>query len=269
MSVTSAIFQRYDDDILRDAAWSGTAPSTSYSLSTFGLKNPAARVRWGTTTVTVTATVSSAIGDIFVLPMHNLTPGGTTVLKITNGNGFDSGFIVIPALQANGFPPTLVVDLTALASAATRTSTTWNIVITGNAANVILGAAILIYGGKTSLLNNAAGHNFMWAGYTEREHHCTDEVRNQYGTRYIDDHATAYRTVDVQLAATAAGVSEARDWYRGCHGAGRPGLFWPDPTVPDGYFGTWQPDFAVGHVYSNYHPIQVTFEELAKGQSIA
>lgn len=269
MAVTPAIFQRYDDDILRDAVWSGTSPSTSYSLATLGLKNPAARVRFGATSATVTATVLSARGDILVIPMHNLTPGSSAVLTITNGAGLSQA-IPIPALQANSYPATLVVDLSLLVPlAATRTSTVWNFVIAGNAANIILGGAILLYGGKTSFLGNAAGDNFQWAGYTERELHYASEVENEYGTRYIADRAAASRSVDVQIAANAAGLIEVRDWYRGCHGRGLPGFFWPDPTVADGYFGLWQREFSVGHVYANYHPVQVTFDELAKGQTIA
>ncbi len=272
MAVNPAIFQRYDDDILRDAVWSGTAPSTSYSLATLGSKNPAARVRFGATSATVTATITSARGDIFVLPMHNVTPGSSTIIKVTNNNGFDSGFLTVPALQANGLPPTLTVDLTGMASAATRTATVWNVVITTNGANVILGGAIAIYTGKTTFTSNAHSNNFLWDGYTDRERHYTRETMNEYGTRYLVDYGTASRSVDVQIAATLAGLSEFRDWFRGCHGNGLPGLFWADPSVADSLFGTWQPEFAVQHqphISQNFHRLSVTFDELAKGQALA
>ena len=260
MAKIPAIYARYADNILLGVTPTGTAPSTSYSLATLASLNPAARVKWGVKTVTITFTISSAQGDILVLPMHNLDPGAS-VLTLTNGAGFSQA-ITIPALQANGLPPTVVVDLTLLAG--TRTSTVWNLVIINNSVNVTLGGCIAIYGPKRSLTGIAASDNFALE-YHERETANVLETANEYGTPYLQDYETVNRQVDVVINGNAS-WSTIRDWFRSNHGRARPSLFWPDPNVVDGYFGRWQPTFDVDHRLPSYHPITLTFDEWPKGK---
>jgi hypothetical protein len=263
--MASAIFQRYTDNILLGVTPTATvAPSTSYSLATLATLNPAARVRWSVKTVTITFTISSAQGDILVIPMHNLDPGAS-VLTLTNGAGF-SHAITIPAVQADGFPPTLVVDLTSFSS---RTSTVWNLVIVSNSVNVTFGGCIAIYGPKRSFLGQAVGDNFAW-GFHESETPNVLDVANEYGTPYVQDYGTVNRKIAVDLRASSpSGLTAIRDWFRANHGRARPSLFWPDPTsTTSGLFGRWSNTFDVLQQMETYKPISLTFDEWPKGQAL-
>ncbi len=259
--MTSAIYARYDDNILLGVTPTATvAPDTSYSLSTLASLNPATRVRWSVKTVTVTFTITSAQGDILCIPFHNLDPG-SSVLTLTNGAGF-SHAITIPAMQANGLPPTLVVDLTLLSG--TRTSTVWNLVIASNSVNVTLGGCVAIYGKRTFLSSVVGGH--FAVDFHERETSQVIEATNEYAIPYVTDLGTVIRQIDVLVRANGAtGLTAVRDWFRANHGRGRPSLFWPDPAVTDAYFGRWQSTFDVQNTQSNYRPIQITFDEWPKG----
>ncbi len=261
MAKIPAIFARYDDNILLGAAITSTvAPLTSYALTTLALLNPAARVRFGTGTVTITFTIPSRLGDVFVLPMHNLDPGST--FQLTNGAGF-SHAITVPPKLANGFPPTIVVDLTLLAG--TRTSTVWNLVITGNSVNVILGGCVAIYGPKRSLLGVTATDNFEW-GYKERETDLLSETTNEYGSDYTLDYGAVLRQIEVNLTPTDTGITTVRDCFRGSHGRALPSLFWPDPNVVDASFGRWQKTFEATHAAPLTRPVVMVHDERSKGE---
>jgi hypothetical protein len=262
--MATAVYQRATDNILAGITPTATvAPSTSYSLSTLASMNPAARVKWSVTTVTITFTITSAQGDIFVLPMHNLDPG-SSVLTLTNGAGF-SHALTIPAVQANGFPPTLVVDLTALSG--TRTSTTWNLVIAGNSVNVQLGGCVAIYGPKRTFLDAVIGGYFA-PEFHERETAYISEVVNEYGTAYVHDYEAVTRQIEILIRADSpTGLGLIRDWFRANHGRATGSLFWPDTSVVDAYVGRWQTTFDVQHTTAYYKPIPIVFDELSKGKA--
>lgn len=250
----SAIYARYDDNILAAAAWTGTAPSTSYALATFGYQRPDWRVKFGSGTVTITATVTSARGDVIAIPVHNL---GAAVLTLTNNNGL-SVAIAAPTALKNGLPATLVVDFSGSASAGTRTATVWNLVIAGNPSNVTLGGLIAIYQKRTF------GRDFMWS-FHERETAGVVTQTNEYLTRFALDLESSVRAVDVVFNATAQDRLDHKDWFRAGHGSARPSLFWPDPTVADAYVGTWPDTFDVVRQVPNVNPVSLTFTELSKG----
>ena len=129
------LYAQGDDNILAGSTVSGTAPSSTYSLATLLTMQPAARVRWGSPTVSVTFTLDApARGDVFVLPVSNLEESidgasPESVAVLTNGAGL-SVALTIPALQGNGLPGTVCVDLTdAEPNATIRTSAVWTLTI--------------------------------------------------------------------------------------------------------------------------------------------
>lgn len=264
---TTSIYQKAGDNILASGVWTGTSPSTGYALSTLGLLNPSERVRWGATTVTATCTIASAQGDILCVPMHNLTPGSSAVLTLTNNNGFSLA-IPIPALLSNGFPPTLVIDLTGAASAGTRTATVWNLVIASNAANVVLGGAVAIYGPKRTF-SSTVNSSFSWQ-YTERETGNMIETPNEYMTPYVQDYGTVSRSIDITVVGNASAITAFRDWYRSNHGRAIPSLFWPDTSVVDAYFGRWQKTLTLTPMQTlgPLRSIQISYDEWPKGKII-
>lgn len=252
--MSAAIYARYDDNILASAVWSGTAPASTYALTTLGLFRPDMRVKWGTASPTITATIASARGDVLVIPAHNL---GAAVLTLTNNNGL-SVAIAAPAVLKNGLPATLVVDFSGAASAGTRTATVWNLVITSNPSNVTLGGAVAIYQ-KRALVRNYA---FV---LHERETAASAEKQNEYLTRFSLDMQSSVRAIDVNFNGTAQDRLDLIDWYRAGHGKNLPSLFWPDPSVADAYFGTWQEQFELERIGTIVNPLALTFTELSKG----
>jgi len=238
------------------------APMATYSLATFPYLRPDWRVKWAVKTVTLTwSGVSAAInGEIFVLTVSNLD-AGASVATITNADGLSQA-ITIPAVPLDGIPLTVIVDLSGFTNAQ-KTSTTWNLVISGNSVNVTLGAAIALYGPKTTFLNNMSGSNFAW-DYHEKEHHGQEEKKNVYLSRFILDALTRERSIEFLMRANDAGKAALTAWHRSSHGGALGSLFWPDPNVSDGLFGTLG-DLDVQNVCQGYRPINMTFTELSKG----
>ncbi len=220
------------------------------------------RVKYGATSVTVTwSGVNAAIsGEIFVLPMSNLD-AGAAVATLTNADGLSQA-ITIPATPLDGLPVTAIVDLSGFTTAQ-KTSTTWNLVISGNSVNVTLGGAIALYGPKTTFLNNMSGNNFAWE-YPEKEHHAQSEKKNEYGSRFILDLLTRERSIEILCRANDAGKAAITAWHRSAHGGALPSLFWPDPNVNDALLGTLG-DLEVLNMSGNYRPIKITMTELSKG----
>lgn len=258
----AAIYQTYADNILNGITPTGTAPSTSYSLAWFTRQNPAERIAWGATSATITFTRGTvAQGDILCIPMHNLSG---SVLSVTNGNSFNSGTLTIPDQRGNGFPETLVVDMTGLASDATRTDEVWNIVISGNSRDIVLGGAIAIYGPKRTLTQN-----IEW-GYTEFEQQHVVSHENVYGKRLTYDLQSYSRRVEARFDVVSNAQRELlRDWFQLDHGSARPSLLWLDTDdATTGYFGTWQDEQSIVHRFRGVNDMAVTFLELSKGVAL-
>lgn len=259
--MANAIFARRSDYILTGATITGTAPSTSYSLSTLGTLNPAARVRFGSGTVTVTFTLGvAAKADLFALPAHNLSG---SVLTLTNGSGL-SQTITLPTLPPDNIPLTTIVDLTiGTPSAVTRTATVWNLVIVGNAANVILGGAVWL-----STPNRTFNHNFEWGGSIERRHRGIETV-NDYGTAYPQDYETVERWIDCTFPrADVTDRASLHDWYLANHGRWTDSIFWPDPSVNDALLGRWSEAYAERFKFTNNNQIPLRFDERPKGKPL-
>lgn len=260
--MANAIFQATDENILRSAVWSGTSPADTYSLDTYEQLNPAARVLYPSGTATVTATITSARGDVLVVPVTNATS-----LTITNGAGLSES-VAIPTMTRNRIPRTIVCDLTALEpNNTTRTSTAWHLAFVCSGANLQVGGAIAIYGPKHEL---AAG-DFQWGG-TESRTAYGIEHENPYGVRYLLTRETHRRSVNLVKLSTQADLTALQDWFDGSDGKYGPALLWPDPDVNDAYFGTLAENLEVtrlaptslGDVFS----VGIQFQELSKGRPV-
>lgn len=261
-----ALYTRYSDNILTGAAVSaGASPMTGYTLTDLlRAQYPDLRVRFSTNTVTITFTVASATGAILLIPWHNLTPGSSSVLTLTNSAGLSQA-ITIPALMANGLPHPVAYNFSALAN---RTSTVWNLVISGNATNVQLGAGIAVYSTVRDFSSFAGGN--INASFVERELHFQDEVSNEYGTNYVQDYGTHKRIVEFGAIGTFANVQDIVDWFRANHGRSYPSLLWPDPNNTTGtgspIYGVWSKDFSVTRITPTRSSFRTTFEELSRGK---
>lgn len=262
MSQGNAIYQAYDENILLGITPTGTAPSTTYSLSTFLTLNPAMRILYGVTSVVLTWTLGSPLeGAVLVIPVSNLV-GSVAVL--TNGAGL-SVPVPIPTMTRNRIPKTTVLDFSALAN---RTSNVWTLTITTNVSNVVFGGAILIYGPKKEFLDT----NFMF-GSTERKTAAVQEIENIYLTRYRQVLRTQKRSIMIPRIMSQAEEVKFSDWYDANFGMGYPSLLWPYPATNDAYFGTWMDTYERTAIDSNplqgrLYGVQLTFNELSKGQPV-
>lgn len=261
----AAIFQGYDQNILNGAViTSSPAPTVAADLVKLGYGRPDWTVIFGATTVTITfTTLTPEQGDILVIPKLNVVSGSPSVLRLTNGAGLNVD-ISIPGLLRNGIQKTIVVDLTLLEpNNTTRTSTVWNLVITGNSVNVKIGGAVAIYGPKTAL----ADRDFQWS-YTTRKTGAVSEQVNEYLTAFRLNMQAMTRSIDLSTMATDADADALEAWFDANNGRGLPGLLWLTPEVEDGFFGVWQKEFSrvVGLAsVPDTNVIKVTFDEFSKG----
>jgi hypothetical protein len=261
------IYARGADNILAGLTPTGTAPSSTYALATLALLQPAARVRWGATSISLVFTRGvAAQGDVLVIPAHNLDESGVggspaSVLTLTNNNGL-SETIPVPAALYNGLPGTIAVDLTALEpNDSTRTATTWTLTISGNASNVILGGAVAIYGPKRVL-----NPDLRW-DFSLKERAADVNAQNEYFTRYI----ATLRTYEQVLTASirTSDLAGVRRWFHENASGTKPGLLWTQLGGIDPLFGIWSPEFNYQIIEgTSYYDIALTFIELSKGKPV-
>lgn len=260
--MANAIFQAADENILRSATWSGTAPADTYAVTTYARINPAARVRYVSNGGTATATIASARGDILVIPCTN-----ADTLTVTNAAGLSES-IAIPTMPRTRIPKTIVADLTALEPNNTiRTSTTWNFVFNCSTAVLQVGGAIALYTPKRALLVG----DFQWGG-TESHSAFGIDHENEYGVRYLLTHQTIRRSVSLVKLATQADLDALQDWYDASGGKYGPAFLWPDPDVNDGYLGTLQDKLDVTRLaptsLGTLFSVQIQLQELSKGRPV-
>jgi hypothetical protein len=259
------LYGSWEDNILLNAVITSTvAPLSTYALTTLAAGNPAERVLFGNTTVTITFTLpSSVLGEVLVIPMHNLTPGSTGVLTLTNSAGL-SVPVTIEALEGGGFPPTLIVDFSAESN---KTDDVWNLVVAGNVANLIMGGAIAIYAKKT-FATWAIKSGISWQ-FTERLTWNETETPNEYATPYVQDYGTQSKQVDAVAYVDNGDVQYVRNWFLANHGRSRTGMFWPDPTDDSAaYYGRWQKTLEVAPLTPTKKSIRITFDEWPKGEAV-
>lgn len=262
----NGIIQAYDEEAFHTGVFSGTAPLTSYDLATYAQGQPAARVRYGATSATITITLGSPFqGDVFALPISN-----ASAIQLTNGSGLNVA-IPVPAMTRSRVTKTAVADLTLLQpNPTTRTATVWNVILTG-AANLTVGGAVLLYGPIHRLLEpflapSSAGSRKV--PINRQKTSFVTETQNEYGTRYLQAHGTYAQVITLNhYERTDASVADFEDWFQGSMGGGLPSLLWNDPSVNDAYYGTWNPLFEV-RVLELLHEVTVEFHEFSKGRAV-
>jgi hypothetical protein len=259
------IYASGGDNILDGITPTGTAPSTTYSLATLALMQPAARVRWGATGISLVFTLGSAArGDVLVIPVHNLDEGGgspASVLTLTNGAGL-SVTVPVPADQANGQASTIVLDLTeAEPNPTTRTASVWTLTIAGNSANVTLGGAVAIFGPKRVL-----NPDLRW-GFSLQEQAGRSQTINAHLVRYIVNFRTTERSIVASIRTSD--LEGVRAWFQENAAGTAPGLLWTQLAGHDAYLGIWEPTFHATNIEgTEYYDIDLTFTELSKGKPV-
>lgn len=251
--MSNAIFCPDSENILIGGVTSGTSPTTSYSRDDVISRMPARRTLYGATTVTLTITISSKTGSIVVLPVSNCDP---SVVALTNAAGLNVPFPQ-PARPEHNIPLTAALDFSA---SSNRTSTAWNLVITSNSANVLLGGGFAIYSTKHQLVRN---YEYGWE---ETETDIVVSHRNGYGVEFRDPQQTVERVFQYSVKVRATDLAALRSFYRA--NRGQPGTFWPDPSVNEAFYGVWE-QFHASNIYLNYARVTMTFRELVKGKPVA
>lgn len=256
------ITAKFTDDIFRNATISGTAPSTSYSLTTLKSGNPQARVLWGVTTVTITWTLGSSLeGKVLVIPVCNIA-AGSSIMVLTNGAGLSLP-VTVAAPQGNGVSRTLYFDFEALASQGARTSNVWHLVITSNTANVIFGGAVACYGAKRTTL-------FRKEKLSYKKTQAVEITANEYLSEYRVNLTTNQKILTLTaLATTTAELQALEDWYDVDAGPEFPGLLKTNYSEFDALYGRWQPTFEANQIGdSRSYEVPFEFTELPKGKPV-
>lgn len=258
----NAIFQAYDENILRSAVWSGDDPSDSYSLEAFDRLDPAARVRYDSGSAVVVATISSKRGDVLVVPVTNADS-----LVVTNTAGL-SVDVPIPSMTRNRIPRTIVCDLSIEEpDLETRRAGVWTFTFGCSTDDVIIGAAIGLYAPRRDLLFG----DFQWGGSESRVTFGKSH-RNVAGVRYQLSDNTQRRSFSSTKLATQDDLDEILEWFGANRGRFQKAFLWPDPDVNDGYLGTLQETLEIvrkaptsaGTLYE----VTIQFDELSKGRPV-
>jgi len=256
----SAILGPFSGYILWDAVWSGTTPSTGYSVGDFAYMKPGKKVIYGTTTVTVTATLAGGArkADLFAFPMHNID-AGSSKLSLTNGSGLNV-VIAVPTQPTGPYgrlPLTTVCDLRTLANAATRTASVWNVVITSNSVSVRLGAGMWL----------GTAVDFCFRPRATRGHHFSNGNETSF---YQEVNRIRSRTRRRSLQFAVPSLDAQRDQILDAvdsgEGSGLPSVLWPITTVNDGLYGSFGDEVSDTWVRPNYSPMDdLVFTEWSKG----
>lgn len=243
------------DNLLLGALVSGTAPSTSYTLDTLLTPDPAARVRFGTGSVSIDFTLDATKqGAVLVLPVTSADPD-TDTITLSNGAGL-SVDVPIPVRTRSGIPRTVVLDFSAQPN---RTSDTWTIDF-DCADDLTLGGAIGIFPYQAF-----RGLRFDFT-YTKTRA-AIDEM-NEYRHRRRLSFRTFDRAVDCVLWVPDTQLATVEDWFDASD-LDAAALLYPQLTGLDAYVGTLPPTFVATRVGdTTYFEIAFTFAELSKGKPV-
>lgn len=264
MSTTVVIGWGSEDRFDGATVTADSAPQSSYALTTFGRRDPATRICWSVTDLVLTFTLAAPQrGDVLVVPCANLDEGTllTTVLRLTNGAGLDIP-VPVPAMQQNGIPRTIVVDVAAAEpNATTRTSDVWNLEITGNASAITFGGLVCLFPKRTLEVVD-------WGlSYTKRQHR--QELTNEHGRRVRTNLRTNTRAVTFSMTLEAADAPDVEDWYDASSGSVDPTLLWIQLAELDALVGTLGETFAAQQQAGAFvYKTSFDFAELSKGKPV-
>lgn len=262
-----SIHQRYADNIFIGADVTATpSPMSTYDEATLLTHRPGDRVRWSTGTVTLRFDLPSALrADLLVVPVWNVIDESEPVVTLESDAGMDVP-IAVPVMMPSGIPRTTAVDLTLLEEdPAKRTSDGFDLIITGNVVNLIMGGAVLLYGPKRTFEDSD------WEWGFGREHQYFSTVHeNEYGTDLVNTRRTRRRTVSVSTQASPDDADTIELWTDANFGDGLPGLIWPRPDRGyEAYFGRLSNALRQEARPGDAVQIALTFTEISKGKPVA
>jgi hypothetical protein len=267
-----SIFQRYADNILINAGvWSTPAPSATYDVDTLLTHQPAARVRWGTGTVTLrfhglggTSPSTPARADVLVIPVWNVD-AGSAVARLTSDTGMDVA-ITVPTMMPSGIPRTTAVDLTVLEPDANQRTANdyFDLIITGNSEDLIMGGHVGLYGPKRTLTDR----DWHW-GFQRSQSGRSIVHENDYGTDLVYSRSVRSRQLSVSTLATDAEAEALELWADANFGNGLPCLLWPIPDVYEAYFGRLDAVHTQQTDFTDAVSLALTFTEISKGKPVA
>jgi hypothetical protein len=262
--MSAPILQRYHDNLLIGATITSTpAPLTSYSDATMLDHRPSERVRWNAVTVDIRlALATSGRADVLVIPVSNID-AGSSHLVLESDTGM-SVAIPVPAMMPSGIPRTLAVDLTLLEPNATkRTSNGFNLVVSYNSDDLVMGGALMLYGPKREITT------MDWSrGVTRRRQGLVAETPNDYGSDYVQNFEARTRAIDLATVASDAELAEIEAWVDANFGRGLPALIWPQPATGEAIFGRIREPFSVTQQFADYNDVKLTVDELGKGKPV-
>ena len=262
--MTSVIVGWATEDRFEGAVITADAtPLASYSLDTFGFRNPAERIRFAEQALVLTATLAAdARGDVLVIPCCNIDAGDadTTGLRLTNSSGLDVP-VPVPALRQNGIPRTIALDLTDLADEATLTADVWNLEITGN-------SVPLTFGGFLGLFAKRTIEAMQWGIAPRVTQHALQTV-NEYGGRYRVNFRTQTRALAYTLSVEPDELTAVEDWHDANAGLAKPGLLWVVSDELEPMIGTLEETQAAPQAQGMLlYDVAGVFTALSKGKPV-
>ena len=262
-----SIHQRYSDNILIGATVTPTpAPMATYTANTLLTHRPGDRVRWSTGTVNLRFDLPAPMrADLLVIPCWNVIDESEPVVTLESDAGL-SVPIAVPTMMPSGIPRTTAADLELLeADAAKRTSNGFNLIIDGNAVNLIMGGCVLLYGPKRTFDDTEWGWDFSRDAQYYAEAH-----ENEYGTDLVSTKRTRRRAYNVSTMASREDAETIELWADANFANGLPGLIWPRPDLNyEAYFGRLDAMLKQAARQGDGVEIALTFTEISKGKPVA
>lgn len=222
------LYARPSRNVAPNATWTVTAGTldTGYDADAVADLAPASAVLAEGTSLTLRATFISAqtlVGIAIV--NHNFAQGSPYAsVTLTNGAGL-SVPLTVPDDYENGLPRGFYEDFTA---SANRTSTVWNIVITGNAEPVAVGEIVLLTSWDTDI-------EFLVDTVDDEEYVPTIRHRTHAGVRMVYKPQVAWRTFRGEVFAEDDGVS-LQTLARDCEQAGENFVWIPESDINEAFF---------------------------------
>jgi hypothetical protein len=222
------LYTRPSDNVAPDATWTVTSGTldTGYDVEAISDLTPSSAIIASGTSLTVRATFATAKTLVgIVILNHNFAQGSPyATVTLTNGAGLSQA-LSVPDDRLDGLPTGLFKDFSA---AANRTSTIWNVVITGNAEPVFLGEILLLTAWRDDL-------NFLVeASPGDRTDVPSIVHRTHAGVRMVYEHDVKIDGFkgEVLLEDNAAALNAL---FQTARGTARNFVWIPDDDVNDAY----------------------------------
>lgn len=268
MSLSQFLYSRPADYVLgSNATITASAEDAAYPATNINDLHPERPAKLTTTTGTWVADLGSAMEvDLCAIIQHNFDAGLAVTLQGNTANSWGSPALstafTIPARYADHFTVNVWLDLTVLfPTVGSRTYRYWRLNVTGtNSANLAVGQWLMTGTRRTFGVRDIKNGSVRTWKRPAILHESEFFVRRSY------DLGVTLRSVQVDLEATNAILSDLEAWYRDANGITKPFLIVPTSDDTD----AWMVAFAnqerpYTRAYSNYNTATVEFQELSRG----